>query len=402
LFAVTVSVPENAVASQYRRILAIAVLSAAAVFGLRPLATYRAVEMGASNFDVGLIASAFALLAIGAAIFVGRAVDRRGERGVILAGCTCMVAGAGLVAVAPSTLMLAASQAILGLGQLMVVVGSHAFFAVRGAGEERDTRVGMYSSAASIGQFIGPATAGLLAESVLFGDGQLTFIGIAALVLGASAIVAVGLPRGPGHAPAVAQAGPASIRTTFAQPVIRRALIASTALLVGVDLMVAYLPVFGIERGYSPAIVGLMLGSLGISQLVSRLFLGSLIRRLGHLRLLLVAMGVPALLIPLLTIVGFWPLLVLVMVGVGLALGLGQPMTIAMIANAAASGSQGLAMSMRMAGNRLGQLTVPAVVGGAAGHAGAGAIFWSTAGILAVSCLILGRNLRGTVRETAR
>jgi MFS family permease len=170
---------------------------------------------------------------------------------------------------------------------------------------------------------------------------------------------------------------------------MRQALIGSIAALAAVDLLITYLPVFGTERGLPPAVIGLMLATLGISQLISRLFMGRLVRRIGHVRLLLIALIVPGILVPILTIVSTEFVLIAIMVGVGLALGLGQPMTLALVARAAEPGGQGLAMSLRLAGNRIGQLTIPVLIGATAGQLGANGILIAIGGILGVASISL-------------
>ena len=61
-------------------ILAAAFFLTAGVFGLRPLISYKALALGATTFEIGLIASSFAVLGLIGAVPVGRLTDRFGGR----------------------------------------------------------------------------------------------------------------------------------------------------------------------------------------------------------------------------------------------------------------------------------------------------------------------------------
>lgn len=363
------------------RLLLVSGLVTAAVFGTRPLTSYRALALDASVLDLGVIASSFAVFALLASIPVGRAVDRFGQRRAIVAGCTTVAAGCLLAWVAPSIPVLAVSQAVLGLGQLTVVVAAHAAIATNGPLAARDRRIGTYMTVASLGQAIGPFLSGLLADPRSDG-GPATFLALATTAALLAAAVAATLKLAPGASQSGGGASavrPASIRRALRQPSMRSALVGSIALLAAIDLLIAYLPLIGEERGIPPATIGLLLGTLGLAQMVARLFIGPILRVLGHARLLIVACAVPAVLIPLLAVVS--PPLVPVALTVGLVavtgvfLGLGQPVTVTLVALTAEPGGSGLAMSMRMAANRLGQTLIPIAAAGAAGRAGAGGIF---------------------------
>jgi hypothetical protein len=66
----------------------------------------------------------------------------------------------------------------------------------------------------------------------------------------------------------------------------------------------------------------------------------------------------------------------------GLAIGLTQPMTITWVANQAPRAERGTALAIRLTGNRISLLFVPAVMGAVAGSAGVAAVFWILAAAL--------------------
>src|SRR5690606_36881387 len=64
---------------------------------------------------------------------------------------------------------------------------------------------------------------------------------------------------------------------------------------------------------------------------------------------------------------------------IGFGLGVGQPLNMAWLAEAAPPGLRGRAMSLRMVGNRTGQLLIPTAAGLVAAGLGAAGRLWLTA-----------------------
>jgi MFS family permease len=113
--------------------------------------------------------------------------------------------------------------------------------------------------------------------------------------------------------------------------------------------------------------------------MATRLFLGRLSHLFGRRRLLITsvvtsAVSIAAVAIPM----PVWALAVSVIV-LGIGLGVGQPLTMSWLAEVAPPGSRGRAMSLRLTGNRLGQVLVPSIVGMVAGSFGVAAVLWVTA-----------------------
>jgi MFS family permease len=117
--------------------------------------------------------------------------------------------------------------------------------------------------------------------------------------------------------------------------------------------------------------------------MTSRLLLGRLARRFGRRRLMIAsvtlsAVSMAAIGLPL----PGWATAVLVVL-LGLGLGVGQPLTMSWLAETAPAGLRGRAMSLRLTGNRLGQVVIPSAVGLVAAGVGA-------AGVLGATALALG------------
>jgi MFS family permease len=77
----------------------------------------------------------------------------------------------------------------------------------------------------------------------------------------------------------------------------------------------------------------------------------------------------------------------------GFAMGIGQPATMAWVSRISDPDHRGLAISIRLSSNRLGQVAVP-VVAGAIAASGTGAVFFLLAALQAASIVVTNRALK--------
>lgn len=361
-----------------------AVLIQVVTFLLRPAISYRALELGVPASWLGIISGSFAVAPLVLAIPSGRLTDRRGERPM-------MVLGSGLVLVAALVLLLWAhsltvlmiSSAVLGSGHLLSVVGEQSLVANQTPPGRHDTAFGRYTFAAALGQTIGPGLIALFGGSGTFPDATSVF---RAAVVAAALFVAVtvfipGSPRQPETGTATTRIG-----TVLRLPGLLQALFTSSIVLAAVDITLVYLPAVGADRGLSSGVVGLLLLLRAAFSMVSRLGLGRLATWLGRRQLMVGSVTLAAASMALMALpVPVWALAVLLAVA-GFTLGIGQPLTMSWLAEVAPLGLRGTAMSLRLTGNRLGQVLIPSVVGlvatgvGAAGVLGVSAVGLAAAG----------------------
>jgi MFS family permease len=389
--------------------LAIAVISVTAIQAGRPMVTYRALELGADTIQIGLITSAFSILPVITAVAIGRWVDRIGEAWFLVGAMSLITTGSLITAGAAGLIVLGIGNAITGFGQITSLVAGQAMIGNRGPRELRDERYGWYATAASAGQLLGPALAALLVGTVL-GSGVIggsaafgsvgssstavsenpvapVFIDGAALGLIAT-VLAFTLPR---RRPAAATTidGPAIGLLSATGRVLNRsgmksAMLVSITVISAIDVLIAYLPVYGVAAGLAVETVALLLSVRAGASLVSRVFMTRLIRSLGRPRLLGISMAGAAVSILILPLVPPVWLLFLLMIVIGLGLGLGQPMTIAWVANRSPRQERALALGVRLTGNRAALLIVPTMMGVIAGASGITAIWLVLAGFLGV------------------
>jgi MFS family permease len=179
-----------------------------------------------------------------------------------------------------------------------------------------------------------------------------------------------------------------SIILVLRQPKAPHAMFASIAVLTTSDLLVAYLPAYGEATGLSASTVGLLLSVRAGASMASRIFMGPLTRSVGRGRLLTLSTALPAVVLAPLVLVDAPAFLFISMALAGLGLGLGQPLSLVWIAQTSPEHMRGTAVGVRLSGNRLGQVAIPAMIGGIVGVTGLGALFLSLALMLAGSSVL--------------
>lgn len=359
------------------RLLTALVLTQTAAFLVRPALTYRALELGASDLLVGLLVAVYAFLPALLAVPIGRYCDRHRPAPVFAAGTAVLGLGAAGLALAPQLVTVTLATVVLGMGAMVIMVGSQSVVARLSAEDALDRDFGLISAAASIGQMVGP----LLTGFILTGD-----IGVVApttIAFGAGAALCLAAlafcTRYPdGHIVGEADERPPSWADTAAvlgRRGVPGAMIASVSLLSTVDLLVAYLPVIGERAGISPAVVGILLSLRAAASVVSRVLLGPLARYFSRVQLIGASTVVTAVLVPAIAFIDYPWALGIALVVLGFFLGIGQPLTMTLITTAVPRNSRSAALSVRMLGNKSGQVALPAIIASATIVAGIGGGF---------------------------
>jgi MFS family permease len=369
-----------------RRLLALllvhSVITQVVTFVLRPTSAYRALELDVPTAWLGALTASFAVVPLVLAVPSGQATDRFGERRVMLVGAVLMaLSGAIFWTERGGAAGLVVGSVVLGTGHLLSVVGQQAAVANTAGPGRFDTAFGYYTFAASLGQAIGP---GLI--TVLGGTGAIpdtTPIFATATALGVVLLICTAFLRMPGREKASGDAATAGMGTLLRLPGLVRALVISCVVLSAVDITLVYLPALGADRGLAAGFVGLLLTLRAVASMTSRLFLGRLVDRVGRRRLMIVSVGLSA--VSMAVVAAPLPAVAMAVVVVllGLGLGVGQPLTMSWLAEVAPPGLRGRAMSLRLTGNRLGQVLIPSAVGLVAAGVGAAGVLAVTAAALA-------------------
>jgi MFS family permease len=172
--------------------------------------------------------------------------------------------------------------------------------------------------------------------------------------------------------------------TLLRLPGLLRALLISCVVLSAVDITLVYLPALGADRGLAAGFVGLLLTLRAVASMTSRFFLGRLVQWVGRRRLMITSVALSAVSMAVIAVPLPAVAVAVVVVLLGLGLGVGQPLTMSWLAEMAPPGLRGRAMSLRLTGNRLGQVLIPSAVGLVAAGVGAAGVLAATAAALAV------------------
>jgi len=348
-------------------------------FALRPSLAYALLDLNDTPALLGIVSASFAVPALLLALPAGRLVDQLGERTALVAGGIVLIASPAVMFLGPpSVASVIASTFLLGCGHLLSVVGEQSVVANRTHGSRLDAAFGYYTFAASIGQAIGPLLLAIPGADPT--SPPLQFIFSTCLVSAAFlTLLACFLPST--HIDHVGER-PTMLRSAgslLKRPDVLRALTASSIALASVDITLVYWPALGQERGLSVAAISAMLFARSIATMTSRVLLAPLARLIGRRTLMVTSIGVSALALVAIAIpLPLWAL-ILAAVVFGFSIGVCQPITMSWLAELATPGQRGMTMSLRLAGNRIGQSVIPAVVGSIAVATGVGGVLVGTA-----------------------
>jgi len=363
-------------------------LTQATIYVLRPMITYRALELDANAAQIGLVASVYALFPVVLALHFGKWVGRMGEAKFIIYGTLAMLVTSAALMFANSITLLALAAGAAGLAHLACMVGGQSMVALRAPRESYDRYFGFYTFSASVGHMLGPIVAAIVAGS----NGNLPKSTSNAFLLGVvlTILALFSVIRWRNERPTVVaqQSSEGTYKTAInlvKRPGILAAIYISLAISSVADVLVVFLPLFGTENNFSPYAVGAILAIRAGTTMLSRFFLGRLSDRFTTFQLLWWSTAISVISCAAMAFARTPLTLGLIVFVAGFSLGIGQPLTMSLVSQKTESNERALAVSARLMGNRIGQFLVPAAAGIAAAASGVGAVFIGLAVLLGSS-----------------
>jgi MFS family permease len=363
------------------------------IYVVRPIITYKSVELGADAALVGLIGATFALAPLVFAIQIGRFVDR-GRAGLsLLLGSIVLVLTTVALLFINSIALLMVAMPSLGMGHLLVMVGGQTLIANRSNAKQYEKNFGLLTFYASAGHAIGPFVGGYLADSgeVNVNANAAFLFALAMFVIAVIGTVALSTKKE--NPKNIKPLEKSKVTQVLAVPTFKSAIFVASATTSVVDVVLIFLPLYGREIGLSVSDIGILLAIRAMFSLAVRLVLGQISNRLGLRRIVvwgslvtlvsMVALGLTS---------SFW-LIALIMAVSGFAMGIGQPATMAWVSRISSPESRGLAISVRLGANRFGQVAMPALAGLVAGASTAG-VFYMLAALQAASIVATIKSLK--------
>ena len=361
------------------------------IYVVRPIITYKSVELGADAALVGLIGATFALAPLVFAIQIGRFVDRgRAGLALLLGSLVLFLTTFALLFINSIPLLMVAMPS-LGMGHLLVMVGGQTLIANRSKSKDYEKNFGLLTFYASAGHAIGPFVGGYLADSggVEVNANAAFLFALALFFIAVVGTVALSTKK---ENPKIQKpAEKSKVNQVLGVPTFKSAIFVASATTSVVDVVLIFLPLYGREIGLSVTDIGILLAIRAIFSLAVRLVLGQISNRLGLRRI--ISWGSFVTLVSMITLgltANFW-WIALIMAVSGFAMGIGQPATMAWVSRISSPESRGLAIAIRLSANRFGQVSMPIIAGIVAGA--------STAGVFYMLALVQAGSIIATVRS---
>jgi predicted MFS family arabinose efflux permease len=356
----------------------LSVLQGIAQRGSKMVVSLSALALGATPFQVGLIAAVFAVFPLILAVYAGKVSDRVGVARPIFMGSVIMALGMSVPVFVGGIAGLLLCATLIGLGHIFFHVSIHNLIGSYGNREARTRNFATFSLGASISAFVGPSLSGFSIDAWGF---HAAFMIIGAIALIPATIIAIYPRLVPPRTSHSSKENGGSMEL-LGNPGLRRTLLMSGVTLTGIELFTFYFPVYGRSIGLSASAIGMVMSSYAVAAFIVRMGMNGAARRLGEVGVLTASLfvaGVTYLMVPL---VSHAPLLALVAFMLGLGLGCAQPLTILLTYNHAPAGRSGEALGLRLTVNKLTQIAVPLVFGGLGSAFGLIPVFWATGSFL--------------------
>ena len=358
-------------------------------------------DLGLSNTQVGILASALSLTWACAAFGIGVVSDRTGSRkGLLILATLAFSACSFLSGLAASFAALLGARLLMGAAEGGIMPISQAMIASEVRPERRGLAMGVTQNFGSnlLGSFVAPVL--LVAFATAFSWRHAFFLaGIPGIV---AALLMWRFIREPARPPAAATQAAAGPTMTWLQAFRERnVLICAVMGILLVSYLVvcwAFMPLFLTQvRGFSPQTMGWLMGTLGISATVGAFLVSGLSDRIGR-RPLMIAMPLIGVILPLGALYfdgSVWGLAGIFFVGWGLT-GI-FPLFMATVPSESVDRRHiatvlGVCMGT---GEIVGGVLSPSIAGLAADRAGLSAPLWIMLG-LTVAAGVLALGLRET------
>lgn len=364
------------------------------IYVVRPIISYKALELGADAAMVGLIGATFALAPLVFAIRIGQSVDKGKAGYALLAGSAILALTTVALLFIDSIPLLMIAMPSLGIGHLLCMVGGQTMIANRSKSKHYEKNFGLFTFYASLGHAFGPLIGGWLADSgeVRVNANAAFLFALGMFVLAVISVLSLSTKNENQPVPEKTTSK-VTAREVLAVPTFKSGIFVASATTSVVDVVLIFLPLFGRELGISVADVGVLLAIRSVASMGVRVLLGQITKWLGLKRILI--WGAVVTLVSMVALAlaqDFWVIAAIMLVS-GFAMGIGQPATMAWVSRISNADSRGLAIAIRLTANRFGQVALPAVAGVIAGG-GVAAVFYMLAAIQAASVVATSRALK--------
>lgn len=361
-------------------VVLLAVLNQAGFNGSRVAVSLAALELGASQFTVGVIIALYSVCPMLFSIAIGRISDRVSPRLPMVVGSVMTVAGMVLPALVPDVLVLCAAALLLGLGHQVFNIPLEAVVGGIGGPQHRARNYALITMGWSVANFIGPLVTGFAIDAI----GHRHAFWVLAVFAAIPIFIMGAMPRLLPHAISVGGGEKhGGVLDLWRIPQLRATFIAGAIIGSAQDLFQFYMPVYGHAVGLSASAIGTVLGMVALAAFVIRASIPFLVKRSGETRILTSAIFVAAaayLLLPFFQTAA--PLAAIAFV-LGLGVGCAQPMLMSLLYVIAPSGRIAEAIGLYKTLRSVTHIVIPVFFGSVGTAFGFATVFLSNATVLA-------------------
>lgn len=368
-----------------------------------PLTVLSADSLGASYIEIGLISAAFSAAPLLLALRIGRFVDRYGIVLPVSIGASGMFVALILPYFFQELYVLFISRLLAGAAHSLVIVAMQNGTAALVDAAHRERSVTNFSLFGSAGLFLGPLSGGYLAEMAGFQTAYaaLACVTVVPLVLARWISVLHGSSSSKGgfnEEERAAKKGPKKkspnmIAEVFNNTILRNVIMISMISLTTADLFAVYFPLLGSAKGLSALDIGWIIAIEGLAFVFVRLFMPMFIGRFGRSNTLFGFLLVGGFAFAWMPFFHQFYIFALLAAVLGFGLGLAAPVTITLAYNHAPEGRSAEVLGMRIASNRLAQLTLPIVLAAISQFGGLISIFIIN-GLLLIAVAVIAKRIR--------
>ena len=329
-----------------------------------PLVPLLLLDLKATPSLLGIVLSVSTVGSLLIAVPGGHLAKYWGTRKLMFRAGLISVLSALFLAAFPTVLGLFIGLVILEIGKILFIIGAQAHVSTLGEGRDLSLDFGWYGTAVAIGQMLGPLIAGLVIDHA---GHQITWIVIAAFGVLMIAI----LPRilSPGTVDPAETEDPAQEKRKknlryYLNTYAVIAILASFAVIFADGARTTFFPVLLNDFGYSATVIGFFLSLRGLVSMSVRFFMGRLVKFLGgRFPALLFAIFIMAVGIATTPFCKGLVLLSASAILIGIGIGLALPLSMATVSEGVDPEDRGVAMGIRLTGNRLAQVINPVCFG---------------------------------------
>ncbi len=257
-------------------IVLVALLNQVAFSGSRVALSLYALELGASQFAIGVLIALFALCPMLLSIAIGRFTDRTVPRMPLILGSVLMIAALFVPLVFPGLAVLYVMAFFLGLSHPLFLIPMEATVGGVGSGSQRVKNYSLLAMGWSVANFLGPVVAGLSIDYI--GHRPVFWVLIAITIVPTLVLCFMPALLSKPRAPADKEKR-GSVLELWRMPPVRSTLIASAIVGSALDLFQFYLPIYGHSLALSASAIGTIIGMVSVAAFVIRGALPFLVKK---------------------------------------------------------------------------------------------------------------------------